>query len=256
MIRIIARLDIKGAKLIKGVQLEGVRVIGDPWEYAQRYYREGIDELLYVDAVASLYGRSGLIDLLSTTVRNLFVPVTAGGGVRNVDDAAMLLQNGADKVAINTAAVHRPKLIREVADRFGSQSVVVSIQAKHRGGRRWEAYTECGREHSGRDAVEWAQEAADSGAGEILLTSIDNDGTFRGFDLELLKAISPTVSIPVIVSGGLGKPSDFVRAIKEGQADAVAIGSALHYRRTSIAMIRECANTEGVPVRNSELTLA
>lgn len=248
MIRLIARLDIKGSRLIKGIQFEGVRVIGDPQNYAQKYYDQGIDELLYIDTVASLYGRNNLSELLAITVNNLFVPLTAGGGIRSLGDAESLLLNGADKIAINTEAVKNPHLITDLANRFGSQCVVVSIQAKKHG-TGWEAYTECGREHTGTDAVSWAKQAADIGAGEILLTSVDKDGTLSGFDTDLVAAISPQVPVPVIASGGLGTPKDFINVVTNARADAVASGAALHYERTSILEIKQLAYTNQIEVR-------
>ena len=182
-IRLIARLDIKGPNLIKGIHLEGLRVIGDPQEFAVRYYRQGADELLYMDVVASLYGRNNLSDIVQRAVRNVFVPITVGGGIRNLDDVRHILRCGADKVAINTAAVARPELVREVSRRFGAQCTVLSIEAKQQGPGKWEAYTDNGRERTGLDVVEWARRGAELGAGEILLTSVDREGTRKGFDV-------------------------------------------------------------------------
>jgi cyclase len=179
-VRLIARLDIKGPNLIKGVQLEGLRVVGDPQEYARRYYEQGADELLYIDIVASLYGRSKLTEIVRKAAHDVFVPMTVGGGIRTVDDVTDLLRAGADKVAINTAAVHRPDLISEVARRFGSQCMVLSIEAKQQSPGHWEVYTDCGRERSGVSAIEWARRGVELGAGEILVTSIDMEGTRKG----------------------------------------------------------------------------
>lgn len=228
--RLIARLDIKGPNLIKPVQLEGLRVIGDPEPRLLRYYNEGADEFLFIDAVASLYGRNNLTSLLEYSVRNVFVPVTAGGGVRSVADVEALLRSGADKVAINTAAVRNPELLTHAARRFGSQCVVLSIQAKRAGGERWECYMDGGREHTGLDVIEWAKRAVDLGAGEILLTSVDREGTRTGFDLELVEAVSSVVDVPVIASGGLGRPEQARQAIEAG-ASAVAVADILHYDR-------------------------
>lgn len=250
MFRVIARLDIKGSRLIKGIRYEGLRVIGDAWDFAQRYYQQGADELLYIDAVASLYGRNGLNDLLTRTVANLFVPVTAGGGIRSVEDAAALLRNGADKIAINTFAVERPPIISEIAERFGAQCVVVSIQAK-KTATGWEAYTECGREHTGLDVVEWAQRVESLGAGEILLTSIDHDGTMKGGDLALVQAVAGAVNVPVIASGGIGTPDHAAAMQKAGRADALAVGAALHHARTSVWDIKQKIEQEGVVIRRS-----
>lgn len=249
-IRLIARLDVKGENLIKGVHLEGLRIIGDPQEYANRYYQQGADELIYMDIVASLYGRSNLVDIVRRTAENVFVPLTVGGGVRSVDDVGTLLRVGADKVAINTAAVHRPELISEVSRRFGSQCMVLSIEAKQMAPGKWEVYTDCGRERSGVDAIEWAQRGIELGAGEILVTSIDREGTRSGFDVELTRAINLAVNVPVIASGGYGKPEDFYDIVKDGMADAVAIADALHYNRTTLAAIRHDAQAVGIPMRH------
>ncbi len=246
-LRLIARLDVKGPNLIKGVQLEGLRKVGDPREFAQRYYREGIDELLYIDVVASLYGRNSLTDIVRRTAEEVFIPITVGGGIRSVEDARTLLRSGADKVAINTAAVGRPELIAELADRFGSQCVVASIQAKHRDGG-WEALTDNGRERTGLDAVAWAARLAELGAGEILLTSVDREGTRQGFDVDLIASIAPAVPIPVIACGGMGQPRHLIEAVQAGHADAIAMAHVLHYRELDLAVIRRAAAAAGVAV--------
>lgn len=248
-VRLIARLDIKGPNLIKGVRFEGLRVLGDPQEYAKRYYESGIDELIYIDTVATLYGRNSLNDLVTFTAQHIFIPLTAGGGIRSVDDVRQLLLSGADKVAINTAAVRRPALIREVAQRFGSQCMVLSIEAKRRDARSWEAYTDNGREHSGREVVEWAQEAVALGAGEILLTSVDRDGTQKGFDLELIQAVTEAVPIPVIASGGMGTAAHLVEVFKQTTAGAVAMAHVLHYNKLALEEIRREALAAGISVR-------
>lgn len=246
-LRLIARLDVKGPHLIKGVQLEGLRKVGDPRAFAQRYYREGIDELLYIDVVASLYGRNSLTDIVRRTAEEVFIPITVGGGIRSVEDARTLLRSGADKVAINTAAVGRPELIAELADRFGSQCVVASIQAKRRDGG-WEALTDNGRERTGLDAVAWAARLAELGAGEILLTSVDREGTRQGFDVELIASIAPAVPIPVIACGGMGQPRHLIEAVHIGHADAIAMAHVLHYREHELAAIRQAATAAGVAV--------
>lgn len=248
-IRLIARLDIKGPNLIKGVHLEGLRVIGDPREHARRYYLDGADELVCMDAVASLYRRNGLHEVVAATARDVFVPLTVGGGIRSLSDVEALLRAGADKVAINTAAVERPDLIGEVARRFGSQCMVAQIDAKARGPGRWEAYVDGGREKTGLDAVAWARRATDLGAGEILLTSVDREGTRRGFDLDLIRAVTGAVRVPVIASGGMGSPDHLVRAVREASADAVAMADILHYRRATLAELREHARAAGLDVR-------
>jgi cyclase len=248
-VRLIARLDIKGPNLIKGVHLEGLRVIGDPQDYARNYYQQGADELLYIDIVASLYGRSKLTEIVRRAAHDVFVPLTVGGGIRNIDDVGELLRAGADKVAINTAAVRRPDLISEVARRFGSQCMVLSVEAKQQSTGCWEVYTDCGRERSGMDAVDWVRRGVNLGAGEILLTSIDCEGTRKGFDVALTRMISSAVNVPVIASGGYGQVSHLIDVVECG-ADAVAVADALHYQRTSIPEIRRAAREAGVQMRD------
>lgn len=248
-IRLIARLDVKGENLIKGVHLEGLRVIGAPQEFAKRYYEQGADELIYMDIVASLYGRSNLIDIVSRTANDVFVPMTVGGGVRTVEDVGNLLRAGADKIAINTAAVHRPELITEVARKFGSQCMVLSIEAKRHSNGKWEIFTDCGREKSGLDALEWAARGASLGAGEILVTSIDQEGTRKGFDTELTLAISKLVNVPIIASGGYGQVAHLDEVVHAG-ADAVAVADALHYGRTSVQALRQYATEQDFLVRS------
>jgi cyclase len=248
-VRIIARLDIKGAKLIKGVQLEGLRVIGDPNEYALKYYCEGIDEIIFMDTVASLYGRNNLQEIVRYTAQKVFVPLTVGGGIRSVEDVRDILLNGADKVAVNTAALKRPALLREIAETFGSQCLVLSIEAKRQADGKWEAFMDNGREHSGMDVYEWAHMGMYLGAGEIFLTSVDMDGTCKGFDVDLVKRIASSLSIPVIVSGGMGKLEHLLDVIREGEADAVAIANVLHYNKLSISEIKHAMQYEGIPVR-------
>ena len=243
MTRIIGRLDVKGQRLIKGVQYEGVRVLGNALDYAKKYYHQGIDELIYLDAVASLYGRPSMEELLINTVEEVFVPVTAGGGISSVDDVNRLLKSGADKVAINTAVISNPHLITEVADKFGIQCVVASIQAKKIKENRWEVYVDCGRERTGIDVLEWAAKVESLGAGEILITSIDRDGTVKGGDVDLFRAVSSSSSIPVIASGGIGSVEDFYETVDTGLADAVAIGKALHFGEISISSIRNRIST-------------
>jgi cyclase len=248
-VRLIARLDIKGPNLIKGIHLEGLRVMGDPGAFARGYYEAGADELLYMDTVASLYGRNNLIEIVSRAARDVFIPMTVGGGVRSVDDVKTLLRAGADKVAINTAATKRPELISEVAERFGSQCMVLSVEAKRAGAGRWEAYTDNGREHTGLDALEWVQRAVALGAGEVLLTSVDQEGTGKGFDLELVRAVSGTINVPVIASGGMGTLRHLLDVVREGRADAVAVAKVLHYKTFSLQQVRATALAEGLSVR-------
>lgn len=249
-IRLIARLDIKGPNLIKGIHLEGLRVIGSPNEHALRYYQQGADELIYMDCVASLYGRNHLGDIVSAAAKDIFIPMTVGGGIRSVDDATQILRAGADKVAVNTAAVANPNLITEIARQFGSQCMVLSIEAKQVGPERWEVYTDNGREHTGLDVIEWVKRGVAMGAGEVLLTSVDREGTRRGFDIALVRAVTQEVSVPVIASGGMGQQEDMLDVVLQGEADAVAMADILHYGRASIGDIRRVAQTEGIEVRS------
>jgi cyclase len=248
-VRLIPRLDIKGPNLIKGIHLEGLRVVGDPQQFARRYYEEGADELLYMDIVASLYGRNNLTEIVRRTASEVFVPMTVGGGIRSVDDAKELLRAGADKVAINTAAVARPELIREVSRRFGSQCMVLSIEAKSVAPGKWEAYTDNGRERTGLDVVSWARRAVELGAGEILVTSVDREGTRKGFDLDLVRAVSTSVPVPVIASGGMGMPEHMIQVLEKGCADAVAMADVLHYRRMFLPELKRAAHAAGFQVR-------
>jgi cyclase len=249
-LRLIARLDIKGPNLIKGVHLEGLRVVGDPQKFAREYYEQGADELIYMDIVASLYGRNSLTDIVRRAAHDIFVPLTVGGGVRSTDDVDALLRVGADKVAVNTAAVARPALVSEIARRFGSQCMVLSIEAKRLGPGRWEAYTDNGREKTGLDVLDWAKRAESLGAGEILLTSVDQEGTRKGFDIPLVKAVSQSVGIPVIASGGMGTTEHLVEVVTSGEADAVAMADCLHYRRLGLGEIRAAAQQAGLGVRS------
>jgi len=248
--RLIARLDIKGPNLIKGVHLEGLRVIGSPNEHALRYYRQGADELIYIDCVASLYGRNHLSEIIRAAAKDIFVPMTVGGGIRSVDDVTQILRAGADKVAVNTAAVSRPELITEISRVFGNQCMVLSIEAKQIAAGRWEVFTDNGREQSGLDVVDWAKRGVDLGAGEILLTSIDREGTRKGFDVALVNAVSEAVSVPVIASGGMGETSDVVPVVRDGGADAVAMADILHYQRATVDDVRSVAKAAGLSVRD------
>jgi len=248
-VRLIARLDVKAPNLVKGIQLEGLRKIGDPNEFALRYYEQGIDEIFYADIVASLYERNSLLDIIEKTTDSLFVPITVGGGLRSIDDVAAALRAGADKVSINTAAIKNPAIITDVARSFGSQCMVASIQAK-RHANHWEAYYDNGREHSHLDVIEWAQKCEDLGAGEIMLTSVDREGTKNGFDVDLVRAVTDVVSIPVIASGGMGKVDDVGQVIVEGHADAVAMAYVLHYDMLEVQQVREFCNHQAIPVRS------
>lgn len=228
-VRLIPRLDIKGPNLVKGIHLEGLRVLGKPEAFAQIYYEQGADELLYVDVVASLYGRNSLLEIVERTSQKIFIPLTVGGGLRTLEDIRQVLRAGADKALLNTAAVRQPELIREAARRFGSSTIVVSIEAIKQPNGRYEAFTDNGREETGLDAIGWALRAAELGAGELVVTSIDREGTGNGFDLELTRQIAEAVSIPVIACGGAGTVQHVCEVVTDGRADAVSLASVLHY---------------------------
>lgn len=246
--RIIARLDIKGPNLIKGIHLEGLRVVGDPHEHALRYYREGADELLFIDIVASLYQRNNLSDIIKRAADQVYVPITVGGGIRSLADVSTMMHSGADKVAINTAAIARPDLITEVANRYGAQCMVLGVEAKRVAEGRWEAYTDNGRERTGKDVVQWVREAVARGAGEILLTSVDQEGTRKGFDIPLIQRVCDAVSVPVTASGGFGQASDLAVIAPTG-VSAIAVADALHWKRMSLADIKQHAREAGLDVR-------
>ena len=250
--RLIARLDIKGQNLIKSIQLEGLRIIGSPEEYALNYYHQGADEIIYIDTVASLYGRNHLSEIIKKSVKNIFIPITVGGGIRSVEDVKLLLRSGADKIAINTAAVRSPKLLSDIAMTFGSQCLVLSIEARKNDQNSWEVLIENGREKTGIDVVDWSKEAVKNGVGEILLTSIDREGTRKGFDIDLIKTITSNVSVPVIASGGMGIPEDAVPAMKIGGAHSIAMAGMLHYNIFNISEIRSFCKAQGLQVRNYE----
>jgi len=249
-LRLIARLDIKGANLIKGVHLEGLRVVGDPQIHAAKYYHDGADEIIYMDTVASLYGRNNLVDVVSRATEHVFVPIVVGGGIRSVEDARTLLRAGADKVAINTAAVKEPKLISQLSDVWGSSTIVLSIEAKRTGDKKWEAYTDNGRERTGLDVGQWAETGARLGAGEIFVTSVDQEGTRKGFDCELVAEITKRVDVPVIASGGFGSLDHLSQLVKTAKPTGVAIADSLHYNRYSFDQIRAFCLANGISTRN------
>ena len=249
-LRLIARLDIKGANLIKGVHLEGLLVVGDPQIHAAKYYQDGADEIIYMDTVASLYGRNNLVDVVSRATEHVFVPITVGGGIRSVEDARTLLRAGADKIAINTAAVKEPKLISQLSDVWGSSTVVLSIEAKKIGEKKWEAYTDNGRERTGLDVAQWAETGAKMGAGEIFITSVDREGTKKGFDCELVESITRNVDIPVIAGGGFGSPEHLGQLVDFANPTGVAIADSLHYNRHSFEQIRSFCLANGIATRD------
>ena len=263
--RLVARLDVKGNKLIKGVRFEGLRVLGDPFDAACHYSTAGADELLYIDAVASLYGRNGLADVLRRASREVFVPVTAGGGIRTVADAAALLAAGADKIAVNTAALRKPELLSELVEHFGNQCVVASIQARRTSPGRWEAMAESGRERSGRDVLQWVKEVQRMGVGELLLTSVDQDGTCMGPDQELLSKVVGVSNVPLIFGGGFAEVGQVVDALNFPQLSATCIGAALHQKildpttikqhiadSTDLQIRLDCSSASNKPKRSLE----
>lgn len=248
--RIIPCLDVKDARVVKGVNFVELKDAGDPVEIAKAYDKAGADELVFLDITASSDQRATMIEMVCQVAQSVFIPFTVGGGIRTVDDFKVLLREGADKISINSSAIDRPQLIREAADKFGSQCVVVAIDAKKRkDGNGWNIYKNGGRVDMGIDAVQWARKVESLGAGELLLTSMDCDGTKSGYDLELTKAISEAVSIPVIASGGAGKLEHFKEALVDGGADAALAASLFHYKELELKQVKEFLAKEGVSVR-------
>jgi imidazole glycerol-phosphate synthase subunit HisF len=248
-VRVIPCLDVDGGRVVKGVNFVGLRDAGDPVELAARYDAEGADEVVFLDITASSDARDTMVDVARRTAEHVFIPFTVGGGVRSVDDARRLLMAGAEKVSVNTAAIDRPELIGELAAEFGAQCVVVAIDARRRAGGGFEVYTHGGRTPTGLDAVEWAGRAAELGAGEILLTSMDRDGTKEGFDLELTRAVTDSVNVPVIASGGVGTLAHLVDGVIEGGADAVLAASIFHFGEHTVAEAKAELERAGVIVR-------
>jgi len=246
--RIIACLDVRDGQVVKGINFEGLRSAGDPAELARRYNAEGIDELVILDITATIEARRALADTIRAVARELFIPLAVGGGIRTEADADVAIEAGADKVSLNTAALSQPSLITSLAERYGSQAVLVAIDAKA-SGDRFAVYARSGQTAANRDAVEWAREAESRGAGEILLTSIDRDGTKAGFDCPLTAAVSTAVSIPVIASGGAGGLAHFVDVFTTGRADAALAASIFHYAETSVASLKRHLREHGIPVR-------
>lgn len=244
MLRIIPRLDVKGPNLVKGIHLEGLRVLGDPETFAQHYYEAGADELFYMDVVASLFGRNSLNDIISKTAKNIFIPITVGGGIRNLTDVQKALHSGADRVCINTAAVKNPNFIKEVAMQFGSSTLVVAIEVIKQSNGEYLCFVDNGREHTGLSPFDWAKKVEELGAGEIVLTSVNAEGTGEGFDLELIKNISSSLNIPVIAHGGAGRALDIEKAAQAG-ASAVAVASILHYDVVAKSVSTQSLKSEG-----------
>ena len=252
MRRVIVCLDVEGSRVVKGVGFKDLRSVGDPVTLARQYEKDGADEIVFLDISASAEARNTMWETVRRTAEQLFVPLTLGGGIRSAEDVARALRAGADKVSINTAAVERPEVLTESANRFGRQCVVASIDAKRSpNGSHWEVYVRGGRDATGRDAVAWATECATRGAGEILLTSIDRDGTRSGYDVELTRAVADRVSVPVIASGGAGAASDVVTALQEGHADAALVAGILHDGDTTVQDIKLLLAERGIPVRRA-----
>ena len=247
--RIIARLDIKNSNLIKGINFEGLRIVGNPNNYAVDYYKKGVDEIIFMDVVASLYGRNNLTEIINSATKDIFIPITVGGGIRSIKDAEKIFLAGADKIAVNTAAVKNPILIENLSKKFGSQSIVLSVEAKRTNQGSWEVFTENGRQETGLDVIKWVKIATDKGIGEILLTSVDMEGTKKGFDFDLIKEVSKNVNVPIIASGGFGKPNDMLKAHLDCSADAVAIADAFHFKRIKIKDLRKIAFDNNLKLR-------
>ena len=254
--RVIPCLDVANGRVVKGTRFVDLVDEGDPPELAERYADEGADELVFLDISAAPEGRGTLLDIVERTARRAFIPLTVGGGVRSVEDMRDVLRAGADKVSLNTAAVADPALIAACAARFGRQAVVVAMDARRRADEGWEIVVKGGRQATGLDAVSWAERAVELGAGELLVTSIDRDGTRSGFDTALLRAITSRVEVPVIASGGAAEPADFVSAIRDGGADAVLAASIFHRRIHSIAAVKQAMAEAGLPVRHDAVSAA
>jgi cyclase len=247
-VRLIARIDVKNEFVIKGIHLEGLRKIGDPLLLAKKYYEAGIDEIIFMDAVASLYGRNNLFHIIENACKEVFIPITIGGGVRSINDIDVALKSGADKITLNTQAIKNPQLIKEASRIYGSQCIVGSIEAKRKG-NSWEAYIENGREQTGIDAIEWASKLEDLGIGELCITSIDKEGTKKGFDIELVQKICEKVNLPVIFSGGAGNTKHISDLCKHKGVSAVAVASMLHYNLASVDQIKNAMIGDGIIVR-------
>lgn len=237
-VRLIARIDVKNEYVIKGIHLEGLRKIGDPNEIAKSYYEQGIDEILFMDAVASLYERNNLFGIINKACKEVFIPITIGGGIRTIKDIEQSLQSGADKIAVNTGAIKNPNFIKEASRIYGSQCIVASVEAKRRG-NKWEAYIDNGREETGIDVLEWVKQLQDLGIGELLLTSIDHEGTKRGFDINLIEQVSNITHVPLIVSGGAGKLEHFTELGAVAGINAIAVASILHYKTFLVSEIKK-----------------
>ncbi len=250
--RIIPCLDVTAGRVVKGINFVNLRDAGDPVELADRYNQQSADELVFLDITASSDQRDTMADVVARTARKVFIPLTVGGGIRSIADARRILMSGADKVSINTAAVRRPELITELSQEFGAQAVVLAIDARRRSTGGWNVFTRGGRDDEGIDAIAWAARGEELGAGEILLTSMDTDGVQTGFDCPLTRAVSRATHIPVIASGGAGKPEDFLEVLTEGEADAALAASIFHYETYTVDDLKEFLDTKGIPTRRIE----
>jgi len=248
-LRIISRLDIKNENLIKGINLEGLRKIGKASDFANKYYQDGIDEIIYIDSVASLYSRKFIFEILEYTTKNIFIPITVGGGISSALSAKEVLKSGADKIAINTNAVKKPIILKEISDEIGSQSLVSYIEAKKVSNDNWEVYTNNGREKSGKNILEWIEEVQFMGAGEVLLTSVDYEGTKKGFDIDLINHVVKKIKVPLIINGGFGKLDDFNILKNIPSVNAVCISTMLHYNLLEVKEIKNYCNNLGLNVR-------
>ncbi len=247
--RIIPCLDVTAGRVVKGINFVGLRDAGDPVELAERYNTQGADELVFLDITASSDAREIMADVVARTARRVFIPLTVGGGIRSVADARKILLSGADKISVNTSAVQRPELIRELSEEFGAQAVVLAIDARRAHDNRWSVYTKGGRHDEGIDVVEWSQQAESLGAGEILLTSMDTDGVQSGFDCQLTRSVATATSVPVVASGGAGKPEDFIEVLTIGQADAALAASIFHYGKYTVGDLKRELAAAHIPVR-------
>lgn len=249
--RIIPCLDVTGGRVVKGVNFVGLRDAGDPVELAARYNEQGADELVFLDITASSDGRDTMVGVVDRTAREVFIPLTVGGGIRTVEDARRIIHSGADKISVNTSAVHRPELITELSHEFGAQAVVLAIDARRVSPGKWNVFTKGGRVDEGIDAVEWAARGEALGAGEILLTSMNTDGVQDGFDCALTRAVSRATKIPIIASGGAGKPEHFIEVLTTGEADAALAASIFHYGTYTVDQLKQELETAGIPVRRT-----
>lgn len=252
-IRIIARLEVKGLNVVKGIQMEGLRVVGQPETLSDKYFNQGIDEIIYSDIVASLYDRNHLSDLVTKVSNKIFIPLCVGGGVRSIENYRELLRAGADKISINSEATRNPSLIEKAANIFGSQCIVASIHAKKISENKWEPYIENGREKTCMDVIDWAKKLEDLGAGEILLISVDKDGTCSGFDIDLINNVTKSVNIPVIVSGGAGSIDDIINVCSNANPSAVAISHLLHFNKLDITFIKDQLSKNNINTRKHYL---